>query len=99
MKKPKLSDQEKGLLKLKNDPFLFVQEVLEAKPELWQTKALKAIWDHDRVAIKSGHGGGKSCFQRWMVLWFLSTHSLAKLVLTANTSFVLFSAQWAGTRL
>ena len=98
MKKPKLSDQEKGLLKLKNEPSLFVREVLGAKPELWQTEALKAICDQDRVAIKSGHGVGKSCFQSWMVLWFLSTHSLAKLVLTANTSFVLFSAQWVGTR-
>ena len=98
MKKPKLSDQEKGLLKLKNDPSLFVRKVLGAEPELWQTEALKAICDHDRVAIKSGHGVGKSCFQSWMVLWFLSTHYPAKLVLTANTSFVLFSAQWVGTR-
>ena len=98
MKKPKLSDQEKGLLKLKNDPSLFVREVLGAKPEFWQAEALKAICDHDRVAIKSGHGVGKSCFQSWIVLWFLSTHSLAKLGLTAKTSFVLFSAQWVGTR-
>ena len=43
MKKPKLSDQEKGLLKLKNDPSLFVREVLGAEPELWQAEALKAI--------------------------------------------------------
>ena len=98
MKKPKLSDQEKGLLKLKNDPSLFVREVLGAEPEFWQTGALKAIRDHDRVAIKSGHGVGKSCFQSWMVLLFLSTHYPAKLVLTANTSFVLFSAQWVGIR-
>ena len=98
MKKPKLSDQEKGLLKLKNNPSLFVRKVLGPEPELWQTEALKAICDHDRVAIKSGHGVGKSCFQSWMVLWFLSTHYPAKLVLTANTSFVLFSAQWVGTR-
>ena len=53
MKKPKLSDQEKGLLKLKNDPSLFVREVLGAEPELWQTEALKAIRDHDRV-LKRG---------------------------------------------
>ena len=46
MKKPKLSDQEKGLLKLKNDPSLFVREVLGAEPEPWQTEALKAICDH-----------------------------------------------------
>ena len=97
MKKPKLSDQEKGLLKLKNDPSLFVREVLGAEPELWQTEALKAIRDDERVAIKSGHGVGKSCFQSWMVLWFLSTHYPANLVLTANTSFVPFSAHRVGT--
>ena len=68
MKKPKLSDQEKGLLKLKNDPSLFVREVLGVDPEPWQAEALKAICDHDRVAIKSGHGVGKSCFQSWMIL-------------------------------
>ena len=51
MKKPKLSDQEKGLLKLKNDPSLFVREVLGAEPEPWQADALKASCDHDREAI------------------------------------------------
>ena len=56
MKKAKLSDQEKGLLKLKNDPSLFVREVLGAEPESWQAEALNAICDHDRVTIKSGHG-------------------------------------------
>ncbi len=75
MKKPKLPDQEKGLLKLKNDPALFVREVLGAEPKPWQSVSLQAIHDHNRVAIKSGHGVGKSCFLSWMVLWFLSTAS------------------------
>jgi len=43
MKKPKLSGLEKGLLKLKNDPSLFVRKVLEAEPEFWQIEALKTI--------------------------------------------------------
>ncbi len=86
MKKAKLSDQEKGLLKLKRDPALFVREVIGAEPEPWQIEALQAIHDNDRVAVKSGHGVGKSCFQSWMVLWFISTHYPAKIVLTANTS-------------
>ena len=46
MKKPKLTDQEKGLLKLKNDPALFVREALGAEPEIWQSEALQAIRDH-----------------------------------------------------
>jgi phage terminase large subunit len=86
MKKQKLTDQEKGLLKLKQDPSLFVRQVLGAEPETWQSEALQAIRDNDRVAVKSGHGVGKSCFQSWLVLWFLSTHYPAKIVLTANTS-------------
>jgi len=81
-----LTEQERGLLLLKRDPALFVREVLGADPEVWQVEALQAIADGDRVAIKSGHGVGKSCFQSWMVLWFLSTHYPAKIVLTANTS-------------
>jgi phage terminase large subunit len=81
-----LTDHERGLLLLKQNPELFVREVLGAVPEPWQVEALEAIRDGDRVAIKSGHGVGKSCFQSWMVLWFLSTHYPAKIVLTANTS-------------
>ena len=86
MKKQKLTDQEKGLLKLKQDPSLFVRQVLGAEPETWQSEALQAIRENDRVAVKSGHGVGKSCFQSWLVLWFLSTHYPAKILLTANTS-------------
>jgi phage terminase large subunit len=85
-KTPSVSVQEAGLLHLKNNPSLFVREILGAEPEKWQEEALQAIADGDRVAIKSGHGVGKSCFQSWMVLWFLSTHYPAKIVLTANTS-------------
>ncbi len=97
LKKPKLSNQEKGLLKLKNDPSLFVREILGPEPETWQTEALQAIRDHDRVAVKSGHSVGKSCFQSWMVPWFLSTHYPAKTVLTVNTSFGLSSEHRVGT--
>ena len=75
-----------SLYRLKNDPVRFVREVIGAEPEPWQVEALNAIRDNDRVAIKSGHGVGKSCFQSWLVLWFISTRYPVKVVLTANTS-------------
>ena len=35
------------------DPVLFVETILQASPEEWQRKALYAVRDNDRVAIRS----------------------------------------------
>ena len=59
---------------LRADPTLFVETVLQATPQRWQAQALDAISKHDRVAIKSGHGVGKTAFESWVVLWWLMTH-------------------------
>jgi len=54
---------------LRADPCLFVETILGATPQVWQRKALQAISANDRVAIKSGHGVGKTAFESWVVLW------------------------------
>ena len=56
------------LLQLHNDPVLFVQSVLQAEPQGWQKTALENIRDNDRVAIRSGHGVGKTAFLSWVIL-------------------------------
>ena len=53
-------DFKKILKKLHNDPVLFVKTVLKAKPQKWQAEALNAVAKNNKVAIKSGHGTGKS---------------------------------------
>ena len=79
---------------LRADPTLFVEEVLGATPQKWQAKALDAIAKHDRVAIKSGHGVGKTAFESWVVLWWLMTHYPCKVAVTANSAHQLSDVLW-----
>jgi hypothetical protein len=79
---------------LREDPALFVETVLQATPQNWQRKALDAIAKHDRVAIKSGHGVGKTAFESWVVLWWLMTHYPCKVAVTANSAHQLSDVLW-----
>jgi len=83
--KAKVGNAESQMLRYRNDPKAFVEEIIGATPEKWQADALNAIAKNDRVAIRSGHGVGKSCFQAWLVLWFMCTRYPVKMILTANT--------------
>jgi len=73
---------------------LFVKQALGATPEKWQIKALKSIAINDRVAVKSGHGVGKSAFLAWIILWWLLTRFPAKIACTAPTSHQLEDVLW-----
>lgn len=83
------------LLAIALDPVLFVEGVLGAKPEEWQKKALYAVRDNDRVAIRSGHGIGKTAFLSWLILWWVLTRSPSRIACTANTSSQLSDILWA----
>jgi len=50
---PKIDDAAATLKALHDDPVLFVKTCLNATPQAWQTDALQAVRDHDRVAISS----------------------------------------------
>ena len=79
---------------LRADPCLFVETILGATPQVWQRKALQAIAANDRVAIKSGHGVGKTAFESWVVLWWLMTHYPCKVAVTANSAHQLSDVLW-----
>tara|TARA_R110000765_G_scaffold4020_2_gene12728 strand:+ start:304 stop:1704 length:1401 start_codon:yes stop_codon:yes gene_type:complete len=83
------------LLAIALDPVLFVEGVLGATPEEWQRKALYAVRDNDRVAIRSGHGIGKTAFLSWLILWWVLTRSPSRIACTANTSSQLSDILWA----
>jgi phage terminase large subunit len=72
-----------------------VEGVLNAKPEEWQRKALYAVRDNDRVAIRSGHGIGKTAFLSWLILWWVLTRSPSRIACTANTASQLSDILWA----
>ena len=82
------------IAQFRDNPRFFVQSVLSATPQKWQGEALDAIAKHDKVAIKSGHGVGKSALQSWVVLWWLLTHYPCKAAVTANSAHQLSDVLW-----
>ena len=90
-----IDEQTEILVKLANDPVLFVRAIIGVEPEKWQKEALYAVRDNDRVAIRSGHGIGKTAFLSWLILWWLSTRTPARIACTANTASQLSDILWA----
>jgi phage terminase large subunit len=80
----------------KLSPLLFVKEALRAKPQPWQEDVLEAIGNGKRrIAIRAGHGVGKSAFEAWLILWFLLFHRPCKIPVTANSQDQLRDVVWA----
>lgn len=91
-----LSPVQKAVLRWrKGGPAAFAAEVLGAKPTDQQIEGSKALVHRRRVSIRSGHGTGKSTFEAWCVLWFLSCYFPAKVPATAPTSHQLEDVLWA----
>ncbi len=82
------------IAQFRDDPRFFVRSVLGATPQKWQGEALDAIAAHDKVAIKSGHGVGKTAFEAWVTLWWLLTHYPCKVAVTANSAHQLSDVLW-----
>lgn len=91
-----LSEVQRAVLRWREGgPALFAEEVLGAEPTKQQWQGSKALVDKRRVSIRSGHGTGKSTFEAWCVLWFLSCYFPAKVPATAPTSHQLEDVLWA----
>lgn len=95
---PRKPDQDliNLLVKWRQDPVAFVKEAFEDPPEpdVWQKETLNALVREDRLAIKSGHGIGKTAFLAWAILWFALTRYPYKIPCTAPSSSQLMSALW-----
>jgi phage terminase large subunit len=77
-------------------PRQFVREALNATPEPGQDEALVALADgHRRIAIRAGHGVGKSAFEAWVIIWFLLFRRPCKIPVTANSQDQLRDVVWA----
>lgn len=74
---------------------MFVTEALQATPEPWQEEALIASATENRIAIRSGHGVGKSTFLSWLVLHNHVCRFPAKTGTTAPTEHQLEDILWA----
>lgn len=91
---PPLARARATLLRWRNNPALFVEEALKAQPEPWQMNALKSVVPHDRLAVRSGHGVGKSAWLAWLILWWLLTRFPARVAATAPTAHQLADVLW-----
>lgn len=87
------------LRRWRDDPVVFVREALQAEPSGQQAQALRAFAAPGaRVAIKSGHGTGKSTLMSWLILWALTVHADVKCPVTAPTAHQLSDVLWAEIR-
>jgi len=73
----------------------------ETGPDKWQTELLTligtktlTITEAIQIAVRSGHGIGKSALIAWIILWFISTRPHPQIVVTANTSSQLDTKTW-----
>jgi hypothetical protein len=77
-----------------NDPVKFARDVVGCEPTEDQQEILYALHEHGHVAVRSGHGIGKSTAMSLAILWFMSTRPQAKVPVTAPTSHQLFDVLW-----
>lgn len=74
------------------------------QPRTWQVKVLDMLGEHlrqgksydeaFRLAIKSGHGPGKSALIGMLIMWAMSTMKDTRIVVTANTETQLLKKTW-----
>ena len=79
-----------------DDPDMFCRDVWpDDEPEKWQSEAGRLLALNDRVAIRSGHGVGKTAWLARMILWWGSTRFPWKVGCTAPSSAQMFDALWS----
>jgi len=62
------------LKRWKRDPVAYVIECIGDTPTYQQVKILRALVKYHFVAVRSGHGIGKSRLMAWVINWYLDTH-------------------------
>lgn len=84
--------------RLQRDPVCFCRHILGVEPWGKQVEVLRGLRDHDRVAVRSGHGTGKSFIASCAALWFLYSFYPAKVVTTAPTQNQVRDILWSEIR-
>ena len=80
----------------RQDPEVFVREILKGEPTKQQIDLLQAVAKPGaKVSVRSGHGTGKTTPMAWLVLWFLCTRKNVKIPCTAPTQAQLRDVLWA----
>ena len=94
---PRVSDRI--LSQCRSDPFFFSRHVLGGEqPWPRQAEILLALRDSHRVAVRSGHGVGKTWTAARAAIWFLYAHPHSIVLTTAPTHRQVRSILWAEIR-
>jgi phage terminase large subunit len=94
-----LDPWQQAWLNSRNNPLLFVTDVLNAKPYPWQVDALNAAATRQRLSIRAGHGVGKTRLLAWLALWWMYTRKPNKILVTANSQDQLRDVTWPEIKL
>jgi hypothetical protein len=79
----------------RDEPVLFVTEVLGADPLPWQREFLMHVAKGERrISVRAGHGVGKSTACAWLLLWHMFTRMPQKSVCLAGDVRVLTKRGW-----
>ena len=82
--------------RFRRDPVEYVRRVFRAEPTDQQAQLLRAVADPGaKVAVRSGHGTGKTTALAWIILWYLPLHRNALIPCTAPTGHQLYDLLWA----
>jgi phage terminase large subunit len=71
------------LARWQNDPVLFAREVLGLETWDRQAEMMRAVAEHPRVAVRSGHKIGKSTSAAGLAFWWVHTRPRATVVMTS----------------
>lgn len=81
----------------RKSPRTFIREALGAEPDEWQDQDVLIPLEQGkrRIAIRAGHGVGKTALEAWLILWFLLFYRPCKIPVTANSQDQLRDVVWA----
>jgi hypothetical protein len=94
-----VEDEAYDPLQVAANPVAFAHDVLGFAAWSKQQEVMRAVRDHDRVAVRSCHGVGKTAVAAHLALWFLAAHpGNSRVITTAPTWAQIADQLWREIR-
>lgn len=82
----------------RDDPVAFLRDIHHIELDQYQRPIAEALAAGDSVAVKSGHGVGKTTTISGLVSWYCNTRAPWRIAVTAPTAKQLWDALWPDIR-
>jgi len=92
-------DPDDLLRRWRSEPERFFREVLGIDPWSRQLDVIRAVRDHDRVVVRSGHKVSKSNTAVGLALWFVCCYPDARVPMTSSTFKQVRKILWRELRM